>query len=183
VDIRELGPGDDPGALLDLSVRAFGPIARADHPRWQESSGTAIAARRYLGAFDGSRLLAAAQYHDMIQWWHGRPVPMAGVANVMVAPEERGRGTGRTLMRALLGLIGDRGYPVSALYPATMALYRSLGWEIAGSLSRFAIPSHALRSLVTTDAAVPGEDPPELAAPPAGPDRGRRPHPPTRSSG
>ena len=28
---------------------------------------------------------------------------MAGVANVMVAPEERGRGTGRALMRALLG--------------------------------------------------------------------------------
>ncbi len=174
MDIRELGPGDDPGALLDLSVRAFGPIARADHPRWQESSGAAIAARRYLGAFDGGRLLAAAQYHDMIQWWHGRPVPMAGVANVMVAPEERGRGTGRTLMRALLGLIGDRGYPVSALYPATMALYRSLGWEIAGSLSRFAIPSHALRSLVTADAAVPGDDPPELAAPPAGPDPGLR---------
>ena len=122
MDIRELGPADDPGALLDLSVRAFGPIARADQPRWQEFSGAAIAARRYLGAFDGGRMLAAAQYHDMIQWWHGRPVPMAGVANVMVAPEERGQGAGRTLTRALLALIGDRGYPVSALYPATMAL-------------------------------------------------------------
>ena len=160
MDIRELGPGDDPGALLDLSVRAFGPIARADQPRWRESSGAAIAAGRYLGAFDGGRMLAAAQYHDMIQWWHGRPVPMAGVANVMVAPEERGRGAGRTLMRALLGLIGERGYPVSALYPATMALYRSLGWEIAGSLSRLAIPSHALRSLVSPDAALPREDRP-----------------------
>ena len=159
MDIRELGPGDDPGALLDLSVRAFGPIARADQPRWRESSGAAIAAGRYLGAFGGGRMLAAAQYHDMIQWWHGRPVPMAGVANVMVAPEERGRGAGRTLMRALLGLIGERGYPVSALYPATMALYRSLGWEIAGSLSRLAIPSHALRSLVSPDAALPRDGP------------------------
>jgi hypothetical protein len=27
VDIREPGPGDDPGAPLDLSVRAFGPLA------------------------------------------------------------------------------------------------------------------------------------------------------------
>ena len=174
MDIRELGPADDPGALLDLSVRAFGPIARADQPRWQEFSGAAIAARRYLGAFDGGRMLAAAQYHDMIQWWHGRPVPMAGVANVMVAPEERGRGAGRTLMRALLALIGDRGYPVSALYPATMALYRSLGWEIAGSFSRLAIPSHALRPLVTPDAALTrdGLSPdgaPGLAAAPAGP--------------
>jgi predicted acetyltransferase len=101
--------------------------------------------------FDGGRLLAAARYHDMIQWWHGQPVPMAGVANVMVAPEERGRGTGRALMRTLLSLIGDRGYQVSALYPATMALYRSLGWEIAGSLGHLAIPSHSLRSLVAPD--------------------------------
>ncbi len=172
MDIRELGPGDDPEALLDLSVRAFGPVARADRARWEDNTGAAITAGRYLGAFDGGRLVAAAQYHDMIQWWQGRPVPMAGVANVMVAPEERGRGTGRAVMRALVGLIGHRGYPVSALYPATMALYRSLGWELAGGLSRLTIPSHALRSLVTPDAAVPGDDP--LAAPSAGPDPGLR---------
>ena len=151
MDFRELGPDDDPDALLDLSVRAFGPIPRPDRPRWQETAGAAIGARQYLGAFDGGRLLAAARYHDMIQWWHGRPVPMAGVANVMVAPEERGRGTGRALMRTLLSLIGDRGYPVSALYPATMALYRSLGWEIAGRLGHLTIPSHSLRSLVAPD--------------------------------
>jgi len=151
VDIRELGPDDDPDALLDLSVRAFGPIPRPDRPRWQETAGAAIGAGQYLGAFDGGRLLAAARYHDMIQWWHGQPVPMAGVANVMVAPEERGRGTGRALMRALLSLIGDRGYQVSALYPATLALYRSLGWEIAGRLGHLTIPSHSLRSLVAPD--------------------------------
>ena len=167
MDIRELGPGDDPGALLDLSVRAFGPIARADRPRWQDTTGAAVGARQYLGAFDGGQLVAAARYHDMIQWWHGRPVPMAGVANVMVAPEERGRGTGRVLMRAVLGLIGERGYPVSALYPATMALYRSLGWEIAGSMSRLAIPSHSLRSLVPPDTALPREDPADTAGTPA----------------
>ena len=108
--------------------------------------------------------MAAARYHDMIQWWHGRPVPMAGVASVMVAPEERGRGTGRALMRALLGVISDRGYPVSALYPATLALYRSLGWEIAGGLSHLAIPARSLRSLVPADAARPREDPPARTA-------------------
>lgn len=165
MDIRELGADDDPDALLDLSARAFGPIERPDRPRWQETARAAIGARQYLGAFDGGRLLAAARYHDMIQWWHGQPVPMAGVANVMVAPEERGRGTGRALMRTLLGLIGDRGYQVSALYPATLALYRSLGWEIAGSLGHLAIPSHSLRSLVAPDAALPRDDPPGSSAP------------------
>ncbi len=168
MDIRELGSSDDPGALLDLSVRAFGPIPRADRPRWHDSASAAIGARQYLGAFDGGRLLAAARYHDMIQWWHGQPVPMAGVASVTVAPEERGRGTGRAMMRVLLGLIADRGYPVSALYPATLALYRSLGWEIAGGLSHLAIPSRSLRSLVAPDASLPRDDPPAQAAPAAG---------------
>ena len=161
MDIRELGPGDDPGALLDLSVRAFGPIARADRPRWQDITSAAMGAGQYLGAYERGQLAAAARYHDMIQWWHGRPLPMAGVANVMVAPEERGRGTGRALMRALLGLISDRGYPISVLYPATLALYRSLGWEIAGGLGQLTIPSRELRSLAAPDPAVPQDDPPE----------------------
>ena len=119
--------------------------------------------------FDGGQLLAAARYHDMVQWWHGQPVPMAGVASVAVAPEERGRGTGRALMRTLLGLIGDRGYHISALYPATLALYRSLGWEIAGGLSQVRIPARSLRSLVPPDASLPAPAPGTEAAPPAAP--------------
>ena len=81
--------------------------------------------------------VGAAICHDMIQWWHGRGVPMAGVASVKVAPEYRGRGIGRELMTALLALIAERGYPLSVLYPATMPLYRSLGlgvgwWKVSG---------------------------------------------------
>ncbi len=169
MDIRELGPADDPGALLDLSVRAFGPIERPDRARWLENAESAIGAGEYLGVLDGGQLLAAARYHDMVQWWHGQPVPMAGVASVAVAPEERGRGTGRALMRALLGLIGDRGFPVSALYPATMALYRSLGWEIAGGLTQVRIPARSLRSLAAPDAGLPRPVPGPEAAPPAAP--------------
>jgi predicted acetyltransferase len=170
VDIRELGPADDPGALLDLNVRAFGPIARPDRTRWQENAESAIGSRQYLGAFDGGQLLAAAHYLDMVQWWHGQPVPMAGVASVSVAPEERGRGTGRVLVRALLALIGDRGFHVSVLYPATLALYRSLGWEIAGGLSQVRIPARSLRSLVGPDASLPRPAPGTVAAPSAAPD-------------
>ena len=59
-------------------------------------------------------------------------MPMAGVAGVKVAPEERGRGIGTAMMAALLEEIGERGFPVSALFPTTAALYRAAGWERAG---------------------------------------------------
>ena len=72
-------------------------------------------------------------------------------------------------MRTLLGLIGDRGYHISALYPATLALYRSLGWEIAGGLSQVRIPARSLRSLVPPDASLPCAGPGTEAAPPAAP--------------
>jgi hypothetical protein len=96
-------------------------------------------------------MVAAARYHAMIQWWHGRSMPMAGVASVMVAPEDRGQGTGTALVTAVLGAIAGRGYPVSVLYPATMSVYRALGWEIAGIQDAVQIPARSLRTLVPPD--------------------------------
>ena len=58
---------------------------------------------------------------------------------------------------------------ISALYPATLALYRSLGWEIAGGLSQVRIPARSLRSLVPPDASLPAPAPGTEAAPPAAP--------------
>ena len=114
-----------------------------------------IGERRYLAAFDGPRLVAAARYHVMRQCWHGRWQAMAGVASVMVAPEDRGRGTGRALMSALLELIASRGYQISVLYPATSAIYRSLGWEIAGVRDQLRFPARSLRSLTGPDGNCP----------------------------
>jgi predicted acetyltransferase len=80
---------------------------------------------------------------------------MAGVAGVMVAPEERGRGVGRALVTTLLEVIAARGYPLSVLFPSTLPIYRSLGWEIAGTSHEAIITAHALRSLAPADEAVP----------------------------
>lgn len=151
MDIRELAASDDLDALLDLSSRAFGPHAAAQLPGWYTEVRAGIGDRRWLAAFDGPRLVAAARYHVMRQCWQGRWQPMAGVASVMVAPEDRGRGTGRAVMTAMLELIAGRGYRISALYPATSALYRSLGWEIAGVRDQLRFPARALRSLAGPD--------------------------------
>ncbi|MCL2585744.1 MAG: GNAT family N-acetyltransferase [Streptosporangiales bacterium] len=155
-EIRPLRPDDDVDAQIDLGERAFGAMPAAARDDVRAAIAGHVRDGRYLGAFDGGGAVASALYHDMRQWWHGRPVPMAGVASVKVAPECRGRGLGRRLMTELLDQIAERGYPVSALYPATMAIYRSLGWEVAGSRYKITVPSRELRSLTEPDPAAGG---------------------------
>ena len=147
ITIRPLRPDDDLDALADLQVRAFGPLPAHRLPGWRERVGQHIGDGRYLVAFDGARLVAAADFHDMRQWWRGRALPMAGVASVKVAPEDRGRGAGRAIMTELLQLIAARGYPVSMLYPSTLPLYRSLGWELAGRGYEAEVPAVSLRGI------------------------------------
>ena len=150
--IRPLRPGDDLDAQVDLAVRSFGPRGRDER---RKAIADQIAAGRSLGAFDGDRPVGAAVFHDMRQWWCGRAVPMAGVASVRVAPEDRGRGIARRLMAAVLADVAARGYPLSALYPATMPLYRSFGWELAGVRETAVIPARSLRDLVPPDPVIP----------------------------
>ena len=146
--IRALAPDFTWDQYDDLASRAFGP---APEPLIRPVFEAAVAAGRCLAAFDGDRLVGTAFYLGQRQWWNGRPVPMAGVASVMVAPEDRGRGAGRALMTALIGLMTERGYPLAVLFPATMTIYRSLGWEIAGHRHEAVMPSRALGSLPRAD--------------------------------
>ena len=149
VIVRPLTPDFDWDEYIDLTMRSFGPV---DEAMVQPRIEPVVAAGRCLGAFDGDRLIGTALYHDMRQWWHGRAVPMAGVAGVKVAPEYRGQGVGRALMTALTELMTEHGYPLSALYPATMTIYRSLGWEIAGHRHEAVLPSRALSAMARPDA-------------------------------
>ncbi len=149
-------PGDDLDAQVDLAERAFGSKTAAERDRWLAIMSYLVAQRRCLGAFAGGRPAGGAMFHDMRQWWCGRAVPMAGVVSVRVAPEDRGKGIGRLLMTALLEEMAAHGYPLSVLYPATMPLYRSLGWELAGGRHTAVIPGRSLFRLVPPDVASPG---------------------------
>jgi predicted acetyltransferase len=157
IEIRPLGPDDDLEAEIDLSRRAFGPVSAESRRLRLASAEHSIAAGELLGAFDGARLVGTARYHSMQQWWRGRSVPMAGVAGVKVAPEERGRGVGRALMMSLIEQMARRRFPVSALYPATVPLYRSLGWEFAGGNYETTTPVSALATLIGPDDAAAGD--------------------------
>jgi predicted acetyltransferase len=167
VQIRVLRPDDDLDAQLELNERSFGVKGPDVRDHWRRSVARLVAQGACLGAFAGGRPVGTAMFHDMRQWWCGRAVPMAGVASVAVAPEERGQGTGRRLMAALLAELARRGYPLSALYPATMPIYRALGWELAGVRETAVIPARSLYPLA------PGDQPadvPPVALRRAGPD-------------
>ncbi|WP_067172140.1 GNAT family N-acetyltransferase [Microtetraspora niveoalba] len=168
MDIRDL-TADDLDAVLDNRKRAFGPLSGSDAETWRQVVLPVLPTGRYIGAFDGPRLVATARINAFTQWWHGRPMPMGGVAGVTVAPEDRGRGVGRALMQAVIERAADLGDAVSALYPATTPLYRGMGWEHVGGLTRVTLPTEALRAL---GAGAPGvklrrmgpDDAPELIA-------------------
>ena len=128
------------------------------------------AAGEILGAFDGTRLIGTARYLPMRQWWRGRSLPMAGVAGVKVAPEERGRGVGRLLMVRLIADMAGNGYPLSALYPATAPLYRSLGWEFAGGKYETTLPVTALATMIGPDPAAAADATAGDASVSSGPD-------------
>jgi len=105
VIVRPLTQDFDWDQYIDLTNRAFGPV---DEAMVQPSIEPVVAAGRCLAAFDGDRMAATALYHDMRQWWHGRAVPMAGVAGVKVAPELYAGTPVATLRRAGLA---DGGSP------------------------------------------------------------------------
>jgi predicted acetyltransferase len=157
VVIRAITGDDDIDAQIDLAEHAFGVYSAGQRASWSYVAGVRARQGLFLGAFADGRPAGAAMIHDLRQWWAGREVPCAGIASVKVAPELRGRGVGRRLMTTSLDTVADRGYPLSALFPATMPIYRSLGWELAGGKYQATIPARSLWSLVAPDkdAAVP----------------------------
>jgi predicted acetyltransferase len=81
---------------------------------------------------DGAVAAGLAVY-TLGQWFGGRSVPMAGLAAVAVPPERRGAGVARTLLVRTLSELHAERMALSALYPATHALYRKVGYEQAGN--------------------------------------------------
>lgn len=79
------------------------------------------------------QLAAAASIIRMGMYFGGRSVPCAGIAGVATAPEFRGHGVATKLMREIVRELSEARVPLSALYPATMELYRKAGYGLGGS--------------------------------------------------
>lgn len=79
------------------------------------------------------RLAAGLASYDMGQFFGGRSVPCWGIAGVAVQPEHRRQGLAGALMRRCLEDAHSQGVPLSSLFAANHPLYRSVGYELAGT--------------------------------------------------
>jgi predicted acetyltransferase len=74
------------------------------------------------------------------QHWGGARIPLVGLAGVGVAPDARGRGVARTLLTETLREARAEGLPLAALYASSVSVYRSVGFEQAGTTLKLAAP-------------------------------------------
>ena len=89
----------------------------------------------------------------MGQYFGGKPVSMLGIAGVAVPPEARGSGYAERMMQGVLREAYDRKLGLSTLYASTQTLYRKVGYEQAGTRTRYRIPANALILRTTSDGA------------------------------
>lgn len=73
-----------------------------------------------------------------------RPVACLDLASIAVPPEHRGRGVASALTLDAAALGASEQFGLSILFPATTSLYRRLGWEHAGSLTRYRVSPRAI---------------------------------------
>jgi predicted acetyltransferase len=92
---------------------------------------------------DGT-VVATAAYAHFGQVLNGHTLPMGGVTGVAVAPHMNGRGLARQMMQDLFELMLDRGIVLATLFASTSRLYRSVGYESAGTWTKRSFPLREL---------------------------------------
>ncbi len=130
--------GADLAALGGIMADAFGMSAAYQETYFERIGRQGLRCARLDGAIAGGLAI-----YRLGQWFGGQSVPMAGLAAVAVAPEHRGSGVARALLTQTLRELHASEVPLSALYPATHALYRSVGYEQAGNRTVFRMPAAA----------------------------------------
>jgi len=137
------GTEDDREALWRLYQQGFGVPDRG-RERW---IGRLVPERALVVDGAHGELAAAAQIRSFHQAFGGRAVPLAGYSPVAVAAEHRGRGLAKAVMVGHYADLRDRGEVIAGLFPASVALYRSVGFEVAGSYVQRRVPAAHLAAI------------------------------------
>jgi predicted acetyltransferase len=85
-------------------------------------------------------IVCRARVVPMGQWFGGQVVPMGAIGGVVVAAEHRSGGVGTALAADFIRAAHGRGMAISTLFPASLPLYRKVGYELAGASYYWEIP-------------------------------------------
>ena len=96
------------------------------------------------GAVVDDAIVSTAGEFRFDQWFGGRALPCCAVWGVATLPEHRGSGLASAVTQSVMRAGRDRGAIVSALYPAVVKPYRSLGYELAGTFTKHRIAIEAI---------------------------------------
>lgn len=130
---------DDITRYLELGEYAFSeaPPATPRLARIEEDEADRPLMRM---ARRGGEVLARSRIIPMGQWFGGRVVPMAGIGGVAVAAEHRSGGVGTALAGDFIQTAYQHGFAISTLFPASVPLYRKVGYDWAGTSHHYEIP-------------------------------------------
>ena len=133
--------------VFRLSAEAFG-LPEDNRPA--EPSESPPGRDAWL-ALNDDTVVGSLTGYSFESWWHGAPIPTCGLAAIAIAPEQRGTGLLRPLAQAALNAAAERGEAISTLFPTANGVYRSLGYEIVGSLDSVTVPIHELNAVRQPD--------------------------------
>lgn len=134
LDVRYEDPGREgdppPEAMHSVDARPAPSAAPSDSPAWEVEAGDVTRPR---GTFVVAHLDGVAVACGAIRPLPGGDPAIAEVKRMYTAPEARGRGTARAVLRRLVAVAAELGYRQVVLetgtrQPEAMALYRSEGW-------------------------------------------------------
>jgi predicted acetyltransferase len=127
VEIRTAAPEDFPGAIGPI----FHYFGRPPGEDFAESVRLLVPHDRIHAAFDDGAVVGSASVFPFETSIPGGFVRAAGVTLVGVLPTHRRRGILRSLMRAQLDDVHERGEPIAYLWASEDALYGRYGYGVA----------------------------------------------------
>lgn len=117
-------------------------LHRNIQPGWNEHVGF----ENFRAIRSDGEILGGMGIIDMAQWFGGRKVRTGAVTSVGVAPEGRGIGAASKMLSNSLKEMRDRGMSISTLFPSSVRVYRSKGYERSGVKLTYEAPVKEMRS-------------------------------------
>ena len=130
---------DDFATYLELGEYAFSEAPPAT-PRLARLTEDEPDEPIYRVGRRSGEIVCRARVVPMGQWFGGRVVSMGAIGGVVVAAEHRSGGVGTELAVDFIRAAHGRGLAISTLFPASLPIYRKVGYELAGSSYHWEIP-------------------------------------------